>query len=101
MCHVLILNSYVSFSQPPPSGGKPKDKLNDSLKACNEILKELFSKKHSVSILFLSVGLYVWVIAVSPSPLLSVVVQVRLLVHAVVHRQELKIMPTSIDLNSV
>ncbi|XP_049783161.1 homeotic protein female sterile-like isoform X2 [Schistocerca cancellata] len=26
---------------------KLKDKLNESLKACNEILKELFSKKHS------------------------------------------------------
>jgi hypothetical protein len=38
--------------QPQPSSGKPKDKLNDSLKACNEILKELFSKKHSVSMHF-------------------------------------------------
>ncbi|XP_066999162.2 bromodomain-containing protein 2 isoform X2 [Anabrus simplex] len=35
------------LSQPQHSGSKPKDKLNDSLKACNEILKELFSKKHS------------------------------------------------------
>ncbi|KAL1131413.1 hypothetical protein AAG570_011030 [Ranatra chinensis] len=26
--------------------GKPKEKLSESLKACNEILKELFSKKH-------------------------------------------------------
>ncbi|KDR13641.1 Homeotic protein female sterile [Zootermopsis nevadensis] len=43
----LPLMSSGLSSQPPPSGGKPKDKLNDSLKACNEILKELFSKKHS------------------------------------------------------
>jgi hypothetical protein len=27
-----------------------KEKLSESLKSCNEILKELFSKKHSVSI---------------------------------------------------
>lgn len=27
---------------------KMKEKLSDSLKSCNEILKELFSKKHSV-----------------------------------------------------
>ena len=35
---------------PPPivSNNKPKEKLKESLKACNEILKELFSKKHSV-----------------------------------------------------
>ncbi|XP_072386839.1 homeotic protein female sterile-like isoform X1 [Diabrotica undecimpunctata] len=31
--------------QPPPL--KPKEKLPESLKACNEILLELFSKKHS------------------------------------------------------
>lgn len=30
-----------------PIINKPKEKLKDSLKACNEILKELFSKKHS------------------------------------------------------
>lgn len=43
----LPLMSSSLSSQPQPSSGKPKDKLNDSLKACNEILKELFSKKHS------------------------------------------------------
>ncbi|XP_046404290.1 homeotic protein female sterile-like isoform X3 [Ischnura elegans] len=31
----------------PQHSGKPKEKLSESLKACNEILKELFSKKHS------------------------------------------------------
>ncbi|GLH14085.1 Homeotic protein female sterile [Gryllus bimaculatus] len=36
-----------AITQPQHSAGKPKDKLNDSLKACNEILKELFTKKHS------------------------------------------------------
>ncbi|XP_069676900.1 homeotic protein female sterile isoform X3 [Periplaneta americana] len=41
-----LLSTGLS-NQAQPSGGKPKDKLNDSLKACNEILKELFSKKHS------------------------------------------------------
>lgn len=30
---------------------KTKDKLSESLKACSEILKELFTKKHSVIIL--------------------------------------------------
>ena len=35
-------------AHPPPIINKPKEKLKDSLKACNEILKELFSKKHSV-----------------------------------------------------
>ncbi|XP_023248223.1 homeotic protein female sterile [Copidosoma floridanum] len=33
--------------QPQHVAGKSKDKLSDSLKSCNEILKELFSKKHS------------------------------------------------------
>lgn len=32
----------------PPQLGKGKEKLSDALKSCNEILKELFSKKHSV-----------------------------------------------------
>lgn len=27
---------------------KPKEKLSEALKSCNETLKELFSKKHSV-----------------------------------------------------
>lgn len=30
-----------------PGGSKNKEKLSDALKSCNEILKELFSKKHS------------------------------------------------------
>lgn len=36
-----------SHSGPPSVSGK--EKLSESLKSCNEILKELFSKKHSVS----------------------------------------------------
>lgn len=32
-----------------PQLAKSKEKLSDALKSCNEILKELFSKKHSVS----------------------------------------------------
>ncbi|XP_037914073.1 homeotic protein female sterile-like isoform X4 [Hermetia illucens] len=31
----------------PPGAPKNKEKLSDALKSCNEILKELFSKKHS------------------------------------------------------
>lgn len=31
-----------------PQAAKNKEKLSDALKSCNEILKELFSKKHSV-----------------------------------------------------
>ena len=31
----------------PQHSSKPRDKLRESTKACNEILKELFSKKHS------------------------------------------------------
>lgn len=34
---------------PQPASHKPKEKLSEPLKACNEILMELFSKKHSVS----------------------------------------------------
>ena len=34
-------------SQAPP--GKGREKMQESMRACNEILKELFSKKHSVS----------------------------------------------------
>jgi bromodomain-containing protein 4 len=41
-----FLPSGVS-SQPPHRGVNLKNKLSDSLKACNEILKELFSQKHS------------------------------------------------------
>lgn len=33
-----------------PQLAKSKEKLSDALKSCNEILKELFSKKHSVSV---------------------------------------------------
>ncbi|XP_034951015.1 homeotic protein female sterile-like isoform X2 [Chelonus insularis] len=33
--------------QPQHVGGKSKEKLSEALKSCNEILKELFSKKHS------------------------------------------------------
>ncbi|XP_012278663.1 bromodomain-containing protein 4 isoform X2 [Orussus abietinus] len=33
--------------QPQHTGGKFKEKLSEALKSCNEILKELFSKKHS------------------------------------------------------
>lgn len=32
-----------------PASGSSKEKLSEALKSCNEILKELFSKKHSVS----------------------------------------------------
>ncbi|KAI4492152.1 hypothetical protein M0802_010049 [Mischocyttarus mexicanus] len=32
---------------PPHNNGKSKEKLSEALKSCNEILKELFSKKHS------------------------------------------------------
>ncbi|ODM98442.1 Bromodomain-containing protein 2 [Orchesella cincta] len=40
-------NKDLDLLAPPPLTNKPKEKLKDSLKACNEILKELFSKKHS------------------------------------------------------
>ncbi|XP_066595505.1 homeotic protein female sterile-like isoform X2 [Prorops nasuta] len=33
--------------QPQHTGSKSKEKLSEALKSCNEILKELFSKKHS------------------------------------------------------
>lgn len=32
-----------------PAHNKSKEKLSEAMKSCNEILKELFSKKHSVS----------------------------------------------------
>lgn len=35
-------------STPQHASHKPKEKLSEALKSCNEILKELFSKKHSV-----------------------------------------------------
>ncbi|XP_057326892.1 bromodomain-containing protein 4-like isoform X2 [Microplitis mediator] len=37
----------VMAQQPQHVGGKSKEKLSDALKSCNEILKELFSKRHS------------------------------------------------------
>lgn len=37
---------------PPHPIHKGKEKLSEALKSCNEILKELFNKKHSVSIMF-------------------------------------------------
>ncbi|XP_044728855.1 bromodomain-containing protein 2-like isoform X2 [Chrysoperla carnea] len=39
----------ANITPTPPQHGqpKPKEKLSDALKSCNEILKELFSKKHS------------------------------------------------------
>lgn len=43
------VNKDLLDIQSPLSNVKPKEKLKESLKACNEILKELFSKKHSVS----------------------------------------------------
>lgn len=39
-----------------PQLAKGKEKLSDALKSCNEILKELFSKKHSVSIFSNEIG---------------------------------------------
>ncbi|KAK2574994.1 hypothetical protein KPH14_008751 [Odynerus spinipes] len=35
------------IKKPQHTGGKSKEKLSEALKSCNEILKELFSKKHS------------------------------------------------------
>ncbi|XP_049820910.1 bromodomain-containing protein 3-like isoform X4 [Aethina tumida] len=37
----------TNTSAPQHASIKPKEKLSEALKACNEILKELFSKKHS------------------------------------------------------
>lgn len=39
---------YIIILQPQHTTGKSKEKLSEALKSCNEILKELFSKKHSV-----------------------------------------------------
>lgn len=41
--------SEVDGHPPAPAQHRPKEKLSEPLKACNEILMELFSKKHSVS----------------------------------------------------
>ncbi|CAL8143578.1 unnamed protein product [Orchesella dallaii] len=40
-------NKDLDLLAAPQLINKPKEKLKDSLKACNEILKDLFSKKHS------------------------------------------------------
>lgn len=48
--HQATVMPIMSASQQAGLGQqKMKEKLSDSLKSCNEILKELFSKKHSVS----------------------------------------------------
>lgn len=48
-CITPIMNTPVNSSQPSHSAhGKNKEKLSEALKSCNEILKELFCKKHSV-----------------------------------------------------
>ena len=43
----------VPIGLPPsgPTSGSSKEKLSESLKSCNEILKELFSRKHAVCLL--------------------------------------------------
>lgn len=46
----------MNTSTPQHASLKPKEKLSESLKACNEILKELFNKKHSVSFVFYFIG---------------------------------------------
>lgn len=46
----LITNANTTA--PQHASHKSKEKLSEALKSCNEILKELFSKKHSVSISF-------------------------------------------------
>lgn len=43
------INTPINSSQPSHSAHKNKEKLSEALKSCNEILKELFCKKHSVS----------------------------------------------------
>lgn len=47
--NVSSLMSNASTSTPQHASHRPKEKLSEALKSCNEILKELFSKKHSVS----------------------------------------------------
>lgn len=44
---VQIMTNAVAPTTPQHGQPKPKEKLSDALKSCNEILKELFSKKHS------------------------------------------------------
>jgi len=48
-----VNKDLLDVSVPVPTTTKPKEKLRESLKACNEILKELFSKKHSVRVFLL------------------------------------------------
>ncbi|KAK6620706.1 hypothetical protein RUM43_011001 [Polyplax serrata] len=45
----LGFTSAVPIGLPPsgPTSGSSKEKLSESLKSCNEILKELFSRKHA------------------------------------------------------
>lgn len=47
--NITSLMSNTNTSTPQHASHKPKEKLTEALKSCNEILKELFSKKHSVS----------------------------------------------------
>lgn len=37
------------FNVQAPMGNKLKEKMSEGLRMCNDILKELFAKKHSVS----------------------------------------------------
>lgn len=50
--NISSLMSNTNTSTPQHASHKPKEKLSEALKSCNEILKELFSKKHSVSTTF-------------------------------------------------
>ncbi|XP_043475306.1 homeotic protein female sterile-like isoform X4 [Leptopilina heterotoma] len=43
----MPMMAAMAQQQPPHPGGKTKEKLSEALKSCNDILKELFSKKHS------------------------------------------------------
>lgn len=47
----FLFSTFINF-QPQHAGVKGKEKLSDALKSCNDILKELFAKKHSVSVMF-------------------------------------------------
>jgi hypothetical protein len=46
--HQSNITPPLYTSTPQVSAHKNKEKLSEALKSCNEILKELFSKKHSV-----------------------------------------------------
>ncbi|KYB25061.1 bromodomain-containing protein 3 isoform X3 [Tribolium castaneum] len=45
--HQANITPPIYTSTPQMPAHKPKEKLTEALKSCNEILKELFSKKHS------------------------------------------------------